>query len=291
MAELKDDIKFFQVMPKNQENYRAIKIDNLWFIDSLQFMQASLDSLVKQEVSVTNVDDLKIINQARAILNPDGSVDVNKRKFFLQKGLVPWCLVTNWDDLSKTRKFLPLDKELYWSDINESYPPEEDIKRAGDFYTTFGCKNIIGFITEYCEMDVIQLAQVFMNFRKKIWDFARIDVLKFVGLASAAYAIFQKKSKCEIGMVTDESMLRFVSFFKKIFLFSKIFYKFFSNSLIMGGIRGGLSFIGSKRIVDSCPTHNPNSQTLYIDANNLVTNTELTTLVSVHLKVIIASFF
>ena len=59
----------------------------------------------------------------------------------------------------------------------------------------------------------------------------------------------------------------------------------------MGGIRGGLSFIGSKRIVDSCPTHNPNSQTLYIDANNLVTNTELTTLVSVHLKVIIASFF
>ena len=65
MAELKDDIKFFQVMPKNQENYRAIKIDNLWFIDSLQFMQASLDSLVKQEVSVTNVDDLKIINQAK----------------------------------------------------------------------------------------------------------------------------------------------------------------------------------------------------------------------------------
>ena len=57
----------------------------------------------------------------------------------------------------------------------------------------------------------------------------------------------------------------------------------------MGGIRGGLSFIGSKRIVDSCPTHNPNSQTLYIDANNLVTNTELTTLVSVHLKIIIGS--
>ena len=79
---------------------------------------------------------------------------------------------------------------------------------------------------------------------------------------------FKKKSKCQIGMVSDESML----------------------SLIMGGIRGGLSFIGSKRIVDSCPTHNPNSQTLYIDANNLVTNTELTTLVSVHLKVIIASF-
>ena len=91
-----------------------------------------------------------------------------------------------------------------------------------------------------------------MSFRRKIWDFARIDVLKFVGLASAAYAIFQKKSKCSISMITDKSML----------------------ALVMGGIRGDLSFIGSKRIVDSCPTHNPHSQTMYIDANNLVTNTE-----------------
>jgi hypothetical protein len=66
-----------------------------------------------------------------------------------------------------------------------------------------------------------------MNFRKKIWDFARIDVLKFVGLASAAYAIFQKKSKCEIGMVTDESMLRFVSFFKNIFIFKNFLQIFF----------------------------------------------------------------
>ena len=88
-------------------------------------------------------------------------------------------------------------------------------------------------------MDVIQLAQIFMSFRRKVWDFARINVLKFVGLASAAYAIFQKKSKCSIGMITDKSML----------------------ALVMGGIRGGLSFIGSKRIVDLCPTHNPDSQT------------------------------
>ena len=54
-------------------------------------------------------------------------------------------------------------------------------------------------------MDVVQLAQVFMNFRKKVWDFARIDVLKFVGLPSAAYEIFKKKSKCSIGMIEDES--------------------------------------------------------------------------------------
>ena len=101
-------------------------------------------------------------------------------------------------------------------------------------------------------MDVIQLAQTFTSFKKKVWDFARIDVLKFVGLPAAAYAIFQKKSKCSIGMITEPSML----------------------ALVMGGIRGGLSFIGSKRVIDSCPTHNPGSQTIYIDANNLVSHTQ-----------------
>ena len=44
-------------------------------------MQGALDSLVKQEVSVTKVEDLKIINQARRILNPDGSVNEKKRDF------------------------------------------------------------------------------------------------------------------------------------------------------------------------------------------------------------------
>ena len=96
---------------------------------------------------------------------------------------MPWLLVCEWSELIKKREHLPLDKKYYWSDLNEEYPPEDDITRAGDFYATFECDNIISFITTYCEMDVIQLAQVFISFRRKIWDFARIDVLKFIGLA------------------------------------------------------------------------------------------------------------
>ena len=183
MTELRDEINFIHVLPMNQKNYRAIKIDSLWFIDSFQFMQASLDSLVKQEVSVTKVEDLKIINQARAIKNPNGSINEKKRDFYLKKGLVPWPFVCEWSELIKKRKLLLIDKKHYWSDLNEEYPPEDDITRAGDFYTTFECDNIISFITTYCQMDVIQLAQVFTSFRRKIWDFARINVLKFVGLA------------------------------------------------------------------------------------------------------------
>ena len=88
MTELRDEINFIHVLPMNQENYRAIKIDSLWFIDSFQFMQASLDALVKQEVTITKLEDLEIINQVHAILNPDGSINERKRDFYLKKCLV-----------------------------------------------------------------------------------------------------------------------------------------------------------------------------------------------------------
>ena len=86
MTELREEIKLVHVLPLKQENYRAIKIDNLWFIDSFQFMQASLDTLVKQEVSFTKLEDLKIVNQACAILNPNGSINKKKRGFLLNIG-------------------------------------------------------------------------------------------------------------------------------------------------------------------------------------------------------------
>lgn len=61
-------------------------------------------------------------------------------------------------------------------------------------------------------------------------------------------------------------------------------------ALVMSGIRGGLSFIGLKRIVDTCPQHNPDKHTIYIDAKNLVSHIAVKTLVSEHLNVIIDSF-
>ncbi len=69
----------------------------------------------------------------------------------------------------------------------------------------------------------------------------------FTGLASCAFSIFQKMSKCSLGLINDEKIL----------------------ALLMQNIRGGLSFIG-ERLQENCPLHNPDWQSLYADANNLV---------------------
>ena len=72
-------------------------------------------------------------------------------------------------------------------------------------------------------------------------------LLYLAGLASCAFSIFQKLSKCSLGLVSDEKIL----------------------ALLMQGVRGGLSFIG-ERIQENCPLHNANWHSLYVDANNLV---------------------
>lgn len=96
-------------------------------------MMGTLDKLVKQEVSITNVEDLEIINEACAIKNPEGSINERKRGFYLKKCLVPWGLVMYWKTLVENRAKLPIDKKFYWSDLNDSFWPEEDIKRALNF--------------------------------------------------------------------------------------------------------------------------------------------------------------
>ena len=74
------------------------------------------------------------------------------------------------------------------------------------------------------QTDVIQLAQIFHDFRMKIFNFGQIDIAKYVGMPSAAFSIFLKKSECEIGLIQNEEML----------------------GLFMSGIRGGMSFIGNR---------------------------------------------
>ena len=78
----------------------------------------------------------------------------------------------------------------------------------------------------YCEADVIQLAQVFIDFRKTIFHWAGLDACHYVGLPSLAYDIFLKESSCSIELIRDKSMLQ----------------------MVQSGIRGGLSFVNRRHV-------------------------------------------
>ena len=180
MVELKDDINYQFILPKNSETYRAIYVDHFQFLDSYAFMASSLDSLMKDLTKTVKPEDMEVLNTCRASLTED-VLDISKRDLQLTKGLVPWTLVTDHDFLKIPRKRLPDKQEYYYSILTDSMPSKEEIQKASEYYEKYQCKNLLEYIMQYCETDVVQLAQIFHKFRMKIFKFAKIDVLKFVG--------------------------------------------------------------------------------------------------------------
>ena len=180
MVELKDSINYQFILPKNSETYRAINVNHFQFLDSYAFMSASLDNLMKNLTKTVKPENMEVINNCRASLTEE-VLDISKRDLQLSKGLVPWSLVTDHDYLKIPRKKLPDKQEYYYSILTDSMPSKEEIEKASKYYQKYECKNLLEYLMQYCETDVVQLAQVFLKFRMKIFKFAKIDVLKFVG--------------------------------------------------------------------------------------------------------------
>ena len=180
MVALKDRINYQFILPQNSETYRAISVNNFQFLDSYAFMAGSLEKLMQNLTKTVKPEDMEVINSCRASLTDD-ILDISKRDLQLSKGLVPWSLVTDHDFLKIPRKKLPDKQKYYYSILTDSMPSKEEIQRASQYYQKYQCKNLLEYLMQYCETDVIQLAQVFHKFRMKIFKFAKIDVLKFVG--------------------------------------------------------------------------------------------------------------
>ena len=241
----KEDI-YVNVLPLNEQQYRAIYVKKFAFLDSYQFLFASLDALMKDYVLHKNPNEMTIINQSNLAKDKNGKFSSFIRNFLLRKGLVPWKLISGRRALKEKRETLPNDLELYYSNLTDSTPSREELDKAQEFYKQFECKNLLQYLKLYCEIDVLILAEVFCSMRKKIWKWAEIDICHFVGLPSAAFCVFKKLSGLNIGLITDPGML----------------------STILGAIRGGLSF-ASTRVLKACPVHDPNVHIIFCDANNL----------------------
>ena len=66
--------------------------------------------------------------------------------------------------------------DLTNTDIDDS--TYEDIKK---FWSTFGCRNLMEYSAYYVSLDVLLLAEVFMEFRKYILSFAGLDPDHYLG--------------------------------------------------------------------------------------------------------------
>ena len=133
----------------NTEKYISFSVGNLRFIDSVNFLLSSLDKLVKGS------DEFPIMQRRFP--------EENKRRLLLKKGIYPY---EHMDLFERFRETQVPEKEKFYSSLSGRGITDEDYAHAKQVWETFGCRNFGDYHDLYVEIDSLQLADVFENFRK-----------------------------------------------------------------------------------------------------------------------------
>ena len=232
MANLQKEVK---CVANNMEKYITISVDGLRFIDSLNFLQGSLDSLVK----ATPKEALKITSTLS-----------NGSDLLYKKGIYPYEYMDSFEKFSETS--LP-KKEDFYSKLNDEHITENEYAHAKTVWETFDCKTLGDYHDLYVKTDVALLADVFENFRKLCLQQHGLDPAHYFTSPGLSWDALLKRTGVELELFTDVEMHMFVE----------------------RGIRGGISMVSKRHakanntLVSDYDPSKPNSYIMYLDANNL----------------------
>ena len=223
----------------DREGNERTKEMELRFIDSIKFMNSSLDSLVN--------------NLAKGGHEFWGfeNYEKNQRELSIRKGIYPYEYMDSWDRLEETS--LPVIKSFY-SNLNMSGVSDEDYAHARRVWREFGIRNMGEYHDLYRRTDVVLLANVFESFRQVCSENYGLDPLHFYMVPGLAWKACLRKTGVTLELLLNLDMLL----------------------MFEGGIRGGITqsvhrwaeannpYMGSEY-----DPSRPTRYLQYLDANNL----------------------
>ena len=222
---------------QNFEKYVTFSIRNLKFKDSLQFLNSSLDSLVKN-------------------LKPEQFNHINKHyegeqlKLMCKKGIYPYEYMNSFERFNETR--LPKRKEFY-SSLTLSDIKYEDYEHAKEVWREMKLKNLGDYHDLYLKTDVLLLADVFETFRKLSLQVYELDPAHYFTAPGLSWDAMLLKTKIELELLIDIDMY----------------------NMTEKDIRGGISYINHRhakannKYMTDYNDKEESSYIIYLDANNL----------------------
>ena len=146
------------IIPKNLEKYMAFFLgNNLKFIDSLQFMNNSLEKLAKN----ITISDMKYTSQ-----------EFQDVELMTRKGVYPYDYMNSFDKFND--KNLP-SKEKFFCILSDEHITDEDYKNAQNVWNAFNLESMGQYHDLYLKSDVLLLADVFEKFRKTCLRYDKLD--------------------------------------------------------------------------------------------------------------------
>jgi len=228
------------VIASNTEKFISFQIGQLRFLDSLQFLNASLDALVANLAR----DGSKFEHTSRHFSDRASFSRVTR------KGIYSYEFMDGPDIFNHTS--LPPIKSFYSKLYNASIT-EDDYERAKDVWNHFNIQNMKQYHDHYLLTDTLLLADVFENFRRVAMSNYELDPCHYYTSPGLSLSACLKFTGIELQLFTSIDQLLFIE----------------------KGIRGGISTIVnrySKANHPNAPYYDPNSPhkfIVYLDANNL----------------------
>ena len=193
-------------IPNNTEKYISFSLGQLRFIDSAQFLLASLDKLV----AANPPEAFQITAQHEP--------DRERRELLTRKGVYPYEYMDTWDRFTEPK--LPT-KEVFYSKLTDAHISDEDYAHAQKVWETFRCKTLGDYSDLYCPTDMLLLADVFKKFRRTCQEQYGLDPAHYYTSPGFSWDALLKKTGVELELLTDYDQHLFIE----------------------KGIRGGISII------------------------------------------------
>lgn len=224
------------IIPNNSEKFISFSIGSLRFLDSLQFLNASLEKLAE------NLEKEKFY-LTRSIFD-------DKTDLMLRKGIYPYEYMDSFSRFEE--KQLP-NISHFQSSLSSMSISNENYEHALKVWEIFNLKNLGEYHDLYVLSDTLLLADIFQNFRKLSLNFYKLDPCHFYTSPGLAWQASLRMTGVKLELFTDPDMHLFVE----------------------RGIRGGIAMIShrySKANNIYMESYNPNESDkfiMYFDANNL----------------------
>ena len=233
----KFDVKV-SAIPNGLDKYMAFTINtNLVFIDSMQFTNSILDSLVKN----LSDDDFKYFS---------AEFSGNFLELLKQKGVYPYEYIHSFKNFSRNK--LP-DRCKFFSSLRDVCVSEKDYLKANNIWNVLKM-NIMGDYHDfYLKTDVLLLADVFEKFNNTRLDYYGLDPCHYFSYPRLSWDAMLKMTGIELEIISDIDIHLFIE----------------------KGMGGDISYIAKRhrkannKYMECYDSSKESKYITYLDANNL----------------------
>ena len=181
----KSDVRV-NVIQNGLEKYMAFTLNkNLVFIDSMFFMNSSLDKLVK---NLTDEDFVFLSEEFRG----------EQLKLVKEKGIYPYEYMNSFKKFKENK--LP-DKSKFFSLLKDCGINEKEYQRAINVWKVFRMKNLGEYHDLYLRTDLLFLCDVFEKFIKTYLEYYCLDPSHYFSSPGLSWDAMLKMTGIKLGKI------------------------------------------------------------------------------------------